>query len=337
MPKAFLQAWAAACRAAIGTPVLCIPEGYTFLLSPTTFQGPCTSPNINVQIDGNIVAPSDPRSWTSLDLHNWLAFSKISGLVIDGTGRIDGQGSGLGLYDCDNLQLSGLTHINSPRDHINIVGCTGLTISNLHIIAPDLSPTTDGINIGKSDHIEIHDSIIATGDDCIAIGGESTYINVTGIECGPGHGISIGSLGANGMSDTVEEVHVKNCSFTGTMFAARIKTWQGGSEYARHISFEDITLVAAGTPILIDQYYCISTPNCKNQISDVFYTNVRGTSSTDVAIKLSCSETAGCTNIVLNNIDITSIDDPTHITSSSCLNAHGTSSLTNPVVDCLIP
>jgi hypothetical protein len=26
--------------------------------------------------------------------------------------------------------------------------------------------------------------------------------------------------------DTVEEVHVRNCSFTGTQNAARIKTWQ---------------------------------------------------------------------------------------------------------------
>jgi len=28
-----------------------------------------------------------------------------------------------------------------------------------------------------------------TGDDCIAIIGESSYINATGIACGPGHGI----------------------------------------------------------------------------------------------------------------------------------------------------
>ena len=37
---------------------------------------------------------------------------------------------------------------------------------------------------------------------------------------------SIGSLGKNGAYETVEEIHVSNCSFTGTQNAARIKTWQ---------------------------------------------------------------------------------------------------------------
>jgi len=29
------------------------------------------------------------------------------------------------------------------------------------------------------------------GDDCIAISGGSSYVNVTGIACGPGHGIRL--------------------------------------------------------------------------------------------------------------------------------------------------
>ena len=37
---------------------------------------------------------------------------------------------------------------------------------------------------------------------------------------------SVGSLGAHGAHETVEEVHVQNCNFTGTMNGARIKTWQ---------------------------------------------------------------------------------------------------------------
>lgn len=37
---------------------------------------------------------------------------------------------------------------------------------------------------------------------------------------------SIGSLGMNGAYDTVEEIHVQDCSFTGTQNGIRIKTWQ---------------------------------------------------------------------------------------------------------------
>lgn len=65
---------------------------------------------------------------------------------------------------CDNLQLSGLTHINSPKAHIGINGCTGVFISNLHIIAPDESPNTDGIDLSKSSQVEIQNSFIETGE-----------------------------------------------------------------------------------------------------------------------------------------------------------------------------
>ena len=37
---------------------------------------------------------------------------------------------------------------------------------------------------------------------------------------------SIGSLGKDGKHETVEFVHVKDVSFTGTTNGARIKTWQ---------------------------------------------------------------------------------------------------------------
>lgn len=35
---------------------------------------------------------------------------------------------------------------------------------------------------------------------------------------------SVGSLGLDGADDKVEEVHVRNCNFTGTQNGARIKT-----------------------------------------------------------------------------------------------------------------
>lgn len=37
---------------------------------------------------------------------------------------------------------------------------------------------------------------------------------------------SIGSLGANGGTSIVEDVHVRDCTFKGTKNGARIKTWQ---------------------------------------------------------------------------------------------------------------
>nr|QDK56804.1 polygalacturonase [Mangifera indica] len=47
---------------------------------------------------------------------------------------------------------------------------------------------------------------------------------------------SVGSLGEHGADDTVEQVHVRECNFTGAKNGARIKTFRGGSGYARDIS-----------------------------------------------------------------------------------------------------
>ncbi|KAL5850303.1 hypothetical protein ACOSQ4_008316 [Xanthoceras sorbifolium] len=97
---------------------------------------------------------------------------------------------------CTNLHLSGTTHLNSPKNHITVSGCNGVTISDIHIsTAPSDSPNTDGIDIGKSTNVIISNSFIGTGDDCDAISGGCSDINITGVACGPGHGISVGSLG----------------------------------------------------------------------------------------------------------------------------------------------
>lgn len=42
---------------------------------------------------------------------------------------------------------------------------------------------------------------------------------------------------------------------------------QGGSGYAKNITFEDITLKAVKNPIIIDQYYCENSHSCKNQVT----------------------------------------------------------------------
>ena len=45
------------------------------------------------------------------------------------------------------------------------------------------------------------------------------------------HICSIGSLGKSGENDTVEDIHVKNCTLTETLTGVRIKTWQVFKQY----------------------------------------------------------------------------------------------------------
>ncbi|KAJ8431821.1 hypothetical protein Cgig2_027566 [Carnegiea gigantea] len=270
-------------------------------------------------INGSLVAPNSLDAWGSACQSAWISSERVDNLVLYGQGKIDGRGSiwwgkALSLHRCNGLRLMGLKHKDSPNAHIRISDCDNSIISNLHINAPEDSPNTDGIDISSSTHLQIHNSIIATGDDCIAIGSPASWINITRITCGPGHGISVGSLGRSGDKAQVEEIHVRNCTFKDSKNGARIKTWQGGSGYARKITFDDIPLVDVENPIIIDQYYCDRRKGgreCEVQpnavaISDVTYNGFQGTSATLAAITLNCSQAQPCANVVLQNIKITS-------------------------------
>ncbi|KAL7191418.1 hypothetical protein ACSBR2_023485 [Camellia fascicularis] len=376
--QAFLKEWKAVCQAESVVPILVIPR-MTFLLKPATFSGPCKSSNIYVQFyyfsisdlplfsinynelksmalcSRNLVAPNTKWAWIGHHINTWLTFSNVSGLSIIGQqGRIDGQGSAwwpqpclqqnvqnaLTFDRCDDLQLNGLTNINSPRNHMTVKNCNGVVVSNLHIIAPETSPNTDGFDMSGSTNIQIGNSNIKTGDDCIAISGGSSNINITGVTCGPGHGISIGTLGHGGY-DRVEGIQVSNCTFKGTMNGVRIKTWQGGNGYARKISFENIKLVQVNNPILIDQFYCPSRVDCQNktsavELSDISYSGIMGTSTADEVINLSCNQSGGgCTDISLDRVYIASTI-PGKKTYANCFNAHGRSTHTKPTVICLL-
>ncbi|XP_071689103.1 probable polygalacturonase At3g15720 [Rutidosis leptorrhynchoides] len=357
---AFMNAWKVACQLqGNDESIIVIPKGRTFLLNPITFSGPCKPSKIFVQVSGNIVAPTKKTDWFGHHYDTWILFTLVNYLTVSGNGRIDGQGPiwwkdacitppapgktchapvALQFKRCNNLRLNGLTHVNSPRVHITITTCDGVIVSNLHIIAPETSPNTDGIDVATSTNVNIRDSIIETGDDCIAISGGSSYIRISGIMCGPGHGISIGALGG---TDVVENVAVSNCTMKKTLTGVRIKTWQGGSGHARKISFAGVNFDAVYNPIIIDQYYCPTRKNCllstsAVKLSDITYRGISGTSMMENVINLSCSKTVACTNIVIDSVYITSAI-PGRKVYGSCINAHGRASYVEPSLNCLQP
>ncbi|KAL5067813.1 hypothetical protein RYX36_018700, partial [Vicia faba] len=347
--NAFLKAWGDVCGTTKGNPTLIIPKDKKFMLQPMKFQGPCKSETINIEIMGTIIAPKNRESWKldDNDSESWISFSHVNGLVISGEGIIDGQGSSwwnkvgeadrptaLRIIGCENIKLSGLKHINSPRNHLSITSCTRALIFNLHMTAPEDSPNTDGIDISSSTYIVIQRSIISTGDDCVAINSGSRFINISDVLCGPGHGISVGSLGKGGSYATVEDVYVRNITFTGTTNGARIKTWAGGSGYAKKIIYEDIKLFGVKNPVIIDQQYnpYLGGESEAVKVSDVIFRNIEGTSNDEEAIELNCDR-IGCTNIVLENIKITGLDGKK--ISASCKYVQGSCSSCTPNVPCL--
>ena len=155
-----------------------------------------------------------------------------------------------------NLEIAGISSVNAKAFHMFLVKTTNVNIHNINIIAPAESPNTDGIHLSNAVNVNIVQSTIGTGDDCISVGRGSTNVTVEHVTCGPGHGLSVGSLGKYLHEEDVSGIHFKSCTMKGTDNGLRIKSWGGSSpSKAVDIKFEDITMESVKNPIIIDQNY----------------------------------------------------------------------------------
>ncbi|KAJ9187204.1 hypothetical protein P3X46_002689 [Hevea brasiliensis] len=210
--------------------------------------------------------------------------------------------------------------------HIVINECQNVKVQGVKIMASVESPNTDGIHVQASSGVTILNSKISTGDDCVSIGPGTTNTWVQNVACGPGHGISIGSLGKDLQESGVQNVTVKGATFTGTDNGVRIKTWGRPSNgFARNIVFQHLVMNNVQNPIIIDQNYCPDNNNCPGQvsgvkISGVTYLDIHGSSATEIAVKFDCSKKYPCTGIKLEGINLTYKNQPAE---ASCNNAGG--------------
>ncbi|KAM3696354.1 hypothetical protein ACJW31_06G032600 [Castanea mollissima] len=334
-----------------GRNLVSIPRG-AYMLGPIVLKGPCKG-QVEFQIIGTLKALTDKTS--TINVNHWITFQYIDRLVLEGGGKLDGLGPSawddntcskdpnckalpiLLRFDfITNSRITQQTSINNKNVHMNVFACKDMKFDQIHIIAPKDSPNTDGIHIGSSSNIQILDSTIATGDDCVSMSLGSKNINIRKVTCGPGHGISVGSLGGESNEEDVSGLMVTNCTFIGTQNGLRVKTWATvvalgiflGS-YTSNVfnrTFEDIIMDNVNNPIITHQQYCPSR-NCEKgdsqiQIRDVKYRNIRGISSSKIADAFECSKGKPCEKIELNNINLTYHGDEGAM-ASSCSNAKG--------------
>ncbi|XP_040369672.1 probable polygalacturonase At1g80170 isoform X2 [Rosa chinensis] len=171
-------------------------------------------------------------------------------------------------------------------------------------------------------------STCSNGDDCISIVSNSSRIRIVNIVCGPGHGISIGSLGKSNSWSHVRDVAVDAAFLSNTENGVRIKTWQGGSGFASNIAFRNVVMDNVSNPIIIDQYYCDSQLPCLNQtlavkVENISFIHIKGTSATDEAIRFACSDDSPCEGLYLEDIQL--LPSNGEITRSFCWAAQGSS------------
>ncbi|CAI8587585.1 unnamed protein product [Vicia faba] len=342
--KAFEATWAATCKVEASTMI--VPANYTFFVGPISFSGPYCKPNIVFQLDGTIIAPTNPSAWSGVTLQ-WLEFSKLEGIVIQGNGVIDGRGSiwwqdfpydnpiddeeklivplnhthkppmpvqnemgrkmpsnkptALRFYGSYGPTVTGITIQNSPQCHLKFDSCNRVLVHDVIISSPGDSPNTDGIHLQNSKDVLIYSSKLACGDDCISIQTGCSNVYVHNVDCGPGHGISIGSLGKDNTRACVSNITVRDVNIHNSMNGVRIKTWQGGSGSVQGVLFSNIQVTEVQLPIVIDQFYC-DKRTCTNHTSAVSleginYERIKGTYTTFGELKTPTVPPIACLQI----------------------------------------
>ncbi|KAJ8622933.1 hypothetical protein MRB53_031462 [Persea americana] len=372
--KAFQAAWAAACKVEAST--MMVPSKFKFFVGPISFSGPYCQQNIVFQLDGTIIAPSNTKAWGS-GLYQWLEFTKLRGITIQGSGIIEGQGSGwwshaesedpakgwkdwdlgdparvelssnmpsikptaLRFYGSLDVTVKGITIQNSPQCHLKFDNCQAVEVFNVTISSPGDSLNTDGIHLQNSRDVSIHNSNLACGDDCVSIQTGCANVYIHNVNCGPGHGISIGGLGKDNTKACVSNITVRDVMMHNTMNGVRIKTWQGGSGSVQGIQFSNIQVSEVQVPIIIDQFYC-DRSTCKNQssavaLSGISYERIKGT-YTVKPVHLACSDNLPCTDVTLTNIDLTPMQERYHLYEPFCWQSFGElRTPTVPPINCL--
>lgn len=226
----------------------------------------------------------DDAKWRRVAL---LHADHAANVRITGGGTIDGSGdvfweqarthrvlndtSGSGGYprpmlldftESQHLKFDNITVQNSPMYNFTFFFCDGILIDHAVIKNPaKTAPNTDGIDPFSSKNIEISHVDIDTGDDDIALKSglverdpkigpvEHVYIHDSIFR--HGHGLSVGSELAGGISD----VRVENVVMENTDAGVRIKSNRTRGNDIHDLHYKHITMTNVGQPIQITEYY----------------------------------------------------------------------------------
>ncbi|KAI0767366.1 pectin lyase-like protein [Fomes fomentarius] len=203
---------------------------------------------------------------------------------------------------------------------------------------------TDGIDAFRSDNITLLNWDITSGDDCLAIKGNSTNIFAKNITCRGGTGIAFGSLGQyEELPDYVQNVILDDITFIrpdrqvqplmehGVYF----KSWTGtrigfpptgggaGGGRVSGVVVRNVKLDRVTTPIQLYQTNLGHPGDAPSrlQFGNLTFENWTGTAETSTVVDLACSSAAPCTDITFHDINI---DVPSEqIAAYACENVDG--------------
>jgi polygalacturonase len=166
-------------------------------------------------------------------------------------------------YNCQNLNLSGITLQNSPFWTLHTVYCQNVWIGDMKFYNPPDAINTDAIDLDSTENAVVKGCVFSVGDDAVTLksgSGEdglrvnrpTAQVSVEDCVIYSSHGgVTFGSETAGG----IEDVNVENCQFYGTQRAIRIKTRRGRGGTIQNVRIKGIKCVENWCPIAINMYY----------------------------------------------------------------------------------
>ena len=253
-----------------------VPAGI-FLSGPVAMAS-----RVNLRVDGTLrMLPLGKYPGGTTDPANFIGGRELHDLAISGAGAIDGQGVPWWPYakkpgakrprmisfsSCERVLIEDVLLTNSPMFHIAISGqTTDVTVRRVTIRAnASTDPVSPGHNTDACDvtgrRILIQDCDVSVGDDNYTCGGGTSDVLITNCTYGYGHGVSIGSPTAGGISNFT----VVNCTFNGTESGIRIKTDRDRGGFVHNLAYLNLRMTNVGCPILIYCSYMATNPAYRN-------------------------------------------------------------------------
>ncbi|KAK4411862.1 Polygalacturonase [Sesamum angolense] len=257
--QALTDAWTEASNSTTPS-IIVIPRG-TWSLSQVKLIG--NKAPLELQVQGTVQANPNPSQLPNKE-GEWITINYVNYFTLSGGGVFDGQGQeawkqndchknrncaklpmNLSFNFINNSIIRDVTTKDSKNFHVNCISSHNVTFLRFTISAPGDSPNTDGIHLGRDTMIHITDSVIKTGDDCVSIGDETKEVHIQNVTCGPGHGISVGSLGGDHRLSRSTNVSIKNVRGT-TNSAEAVTLICSGLKPCENVEVGDIDLTYNG-------------------------------------------------------------------------------------------
>ncbi|KAF9026869.1 glycoside hydrolase family 28 protein [Hymenopellis radicata] len=320
--------------------------------------------DVTINLEGTIRFNPDIPYWVEnafpFEFQAQVTFWLLGGenIVLKGGGTLDGAGQPwydafaansslprpiiLTIYQGNHVLVENIEMIDSPEWFNLIYESNDVRYSNMTITAATNTHNTDGWNIYRSDTVTLEHSVIVNGDDCVAFKPNATNILVSDLDCTGSHGISVGSLGQYPeFFDIVENVTATDIKMSNAQNGARIKAWAGpdvGSGIVRNVTFNNFVVSSVANPVVIDQCYMTSAADCSafpsnTFIQDIWFNGISGTSSGSTVASLLCSPDGRCSNINVNDLELTAGKGTT---TYKCQNVNLTGNAAGLFPDCTV-